>query len=102
MEQNPTITARLDSRTEAGFRTSSREVDELQDEMSQSIEGQDRDLKEWTRSKITNVTAQLKGLREFAIAVEQFVHKKFLPQESGASALVKVLAMVTQKLLLLG
>ena len=88
--QNLTIhedITRLDSRIEAGFMAFSREVDELREETTQSIEGQDRNLKEWTRSKITTVATQLKGLREFAIAVEQLIHKKFPPQESGASAL---------------
>ena len=55
--------------------------------MTQSIEGQDRDLKEWARSKISNVTTQLNGLREFVKPVEQFVHKKLPSLENGASGL---------------
>ena len=78
--------ARLDSGIEAGFQAFSRKVDELREEMSQSIDGQDKDLKEWTRGKLTHVNTQLRGLGEVATAVEKFVHQKFSPQQSGASA----------------
>ena len=44
--------ARLDSRLEAGFQAFSCEVDELREELSESIDGQDKDLKEWTGSKL--------------------------------------------------
>ena len=80
VEQNPTLhedIARLDSRIEAGLQAFSRKVDKLWEELSQSIDGQDKDLKEWTRGKLTHVNTQLRGLREFATAVERFVHHKF-------------------------
>ena len=47
VEQNPTThedIAKFDSRMEAGFRAFSCEVDELREETTQSMEGQDRDL----------------------------------------------------------
>ena len=51
-----------------------------------AIDGQDKSLGEWSRGKLTHVNTQLGGLRESATAGEKFVHKKFSPQESGASA----------------
>ena len=42
----------------------------------QSIEGRDRNLKEWARGKLTHMNTQLRGLRDFATAVETFVHQK--------------------------
>ena len=62
-------------------------MDELREGTAQSIEGQTaqaRSLKEWIRSKSAD---QLKGLKEFVLAVEQFLHRKFPPQHGGASAL---------------
>ena len=32
------------------------------------------------------MTSQLKGLKEFVLSVEQFIHGKFPPQQGGASA----------------
>ena len=77
VEQNPTFhedIPRLDARIEAGFQTS-RVVDELREDMSQSID-----------RRLTHVNTQIRGLREFATAVEKFVHQKFSPQASGAAA----------------
>ena len=39
-----------------------------------------------TRSKIADATTQLKGLREFVLAVEQFIHRKLPLQHGGVSA----------------
>ena len=73
----------LTPKIEAGFQAFSREVDELRGELSQSIDGQDKDLREWTRSKLTHVNSQLRELKEFAMAVEKIVHQKLSPPQSG-------------------
>ena len=89
LEPNPTIhedIARLGSKIEAGFRAFSLDVDELREEMSQAIDGQEKDLREWARDKIAKLNAQPSGLREFVTAFEQFIHKRFPSQESRASA----------------
>ena len=36
--------------------------------------------------KVADVTTQLKGLKEFIVSVEGFIHRKFPPQQGGASA----------------
>ena len=46
--------------------------------MSQAINGQDKDLREWAGGKFVYVNTQLRGLKEFAVAVvEKFVQQKF-------------------------
>ena len=55
VEPNPTThedIARLNSKIEAGFRAFPRDVDDLREEMSQAIDGQDKDLRGWARGKI--------------------------------------------------
>ena len=66
--------------------STTREVDLLREEIAQSLEGHDKNLKEWTRSKITHMTSQMRCLENFAAEVENFVREKCSPQESGGTA----------------
>ena len=59
---------------------------QFREEISQSLEGQDKNLKEWTRGKLTHVTSQMKGLQSFAAELETFVRQKCSSHESGAAA----------------
>ena len=73
VDKNPALhedIARLESRIQAGIQAFSREVNVLREEVLQSISGQDKNLKEWTRGKLTHMNTKLRGLREFATAVE--------------------------------
>ena len=47
---------------------------------------QDKNFKEWTRGKLTHMTSQMRGLRNFATEVETFVRESCSSQESGAAA----------------
>ena len=89
VEQNPTVqeeVAQLESRIEARFQAFTREVDLLREEIVQSLEGRDKNLKEWTRSKIAHVTSRMKDLRNFAAEVATFVRETCSSQKSGAAA----------------
>ena len=81
-EQNPIVQedfAPLEARIEARFQAFAFEVVLLREEVSQSIDGQDKNLKDWTRSKLAHVSTQLRGLRIFATEVETFLHERRSP-----------------------
>ena len=65
-------------------------MDELRDELAhlgEVAEGQNHSLKEWTKERLSRVTAQGKGLKNFATHVESFVHEWYSSQGDRASAL---------------
>ena len=78
------LIAQLESRIESRFQAFTQDVD-LREESAQSVEGNSKSVKEWTRTKLAHVTAQLRGLKSFTEEVETYVSKKCSSQ-GGASA----------------
>ena len=89
VEQNPSAhedLPHLESRVEARFQAFTRKVDLLREEFSNSLEGQDKKLREWTRSKLANVTSKERHLRDFAAQVETFVRENCSSPRGCATA----------------
>ena len=72
---------RLDSKVEVSLRAFSREVEELQGWMTQSIESHSAQAareREVTRGRFSEVKSEMTGLRSYVLAVESFLNAKFL------------------------
>ena len=88
-DQHPSVQenfVQLESRIEARFQAFTQEVDLLREEVAQSIEGNGKSVKKWTRTKLSHVTAQLRGLKNFTKEVETYVREKCSSQEGRTSA----------------